>query len=90
MTRLARAGTREAMLSDTVKFARAAGLSQHRYAADARLKLDLINDHLAGKEMEVGRFYQRRADWLASVIKKVNLPNCGTLPDFGNFRVSND
>jgi peptide/nickel transport system permease protein len=28
MTRLARAGTREAMLSDTVKFARAAGLSE--------------------------------------------------------------
>jgi sugar phosphate isomerase/epimerase len=24
-------------------------------------------------------------DWLSSVIKKVNLPNCGTLPDFGNF-----
>jgi sugar phosphate isomerase/epimerase len=24
-------------------------------------------------------------DWLASVIRKVNLPNCGTLPDFGNF-----
>jgi len=23
--------------------------------------------------------------WLASVIKKVGLPNCGTLPDFGNF-----
>ena len=38
-----------------------------RYAADARLKSDLINDHLAGKEMEVGRFYQRRHDWLASV-----------------------
>jgi outer membrane protein assembly factor BamD len=31
------------------------------YAADARLKLDLVNDHLAGKEMEVGRFYQRRS-----------------------------
>src|SRR3546814_1975856 len=31
-----------------------------RYAADARLKLDLVNDHLAGKEMEIGRFYQRR------------------------------
>ena len=30
-----------------------------RYAADARLKLDLITDHLAGKEMEVGRFYER-------------------------------
>ena len=25
-------------------------------------------------------------DWLTSVIKKVNLPNCGTLPDFGNFQ----
>lgn len=23
--------------------------------------------------------------WLASVISQVNLPNCGTLPDFGNF-----
>jgi sugar phosphate isomerase/epimerase len=23
--------------------------------------------------------------WLSNVIKKVNLPNCGTLPDFGNF-----
>lgn len=40
-----------------------------RYAQDARLKLDLIKDHLAGKEMEVGRFYQRRHDWLASVIR---------------------
>ncbi len=26
--------------------------------------------------------------WLAGVMKKVNLKNCGTLPDFGNFRVS--
>jgi sugar phosphate isomerase/epimerase len=24
--------------------------------------------------------------WLAGVIKTVNLPNCGTLPDFGNFQ----
>ena len=39
---------------------------QSRYAADARLKLDLINDHLAGKEMEVGRFYQRSGKWLAA------------------------
>ncbi len=23
--------------------------------------------------------------WLAAVMKQVNLPNCGTLPDFGNF-----
>jgi outer membrane protein assembly factor BamD len=40
-----------------------------RYAADARLKVDLVRDHLAGKEMEVGRFYQRRGQWLASVMR---------------------
>ena len=40
-----------------------------RYAADARLKLDLINDHLAGKEMEIGRFYQRSGNWLASTYR---------------------
>jgi outer membrane protein assembly factor BamD len=39
------------------------------YSRDARLKLDLINDHLAGKEMEVGRFYQRRGQWLASTYR---------------------
>jgi outer membrane protein assembly factor BamD len=37
-----------------------------RYAADARLKMDLINDQIAGKEMEVGRYYQRAGQWLAS------------------------
>ncbi len=26
-------------------------------------------------------------EWLASVISEVDLPNCGTLPDFGNFRI---
>jgi outer membrane protein assembly factor BamD len=40
-----------------------------RYAADARVKVDLVKDHLAGKEMEIGRFYQRRGDWLASVVR---------------------
>ncbi len=39
------------------------------YAADARLKVDLVRDHLAGKEMEIGRFYQRRGQWLASVVR---------------------
>jgi len=28
--------------------------------------------------------------WLVGVMKKVDLPNCGTLPDFGNFRVSDE
>ncbi|MBL0924921.1 MAG: outer membrane protein assembly factor BamD [Sphingomonadaceae bacterium] len=40
-----------------------------RYAADANLKADLVRDHLAGKEMEIGRFYQRRALWLASSLR---------------------
>ncbi|MBM3821705.1 MAG: sugar phosphate isomerase/epimerase [Verrucomicrobia bacterium] len=27
--------------------------------------------------------------WLAGVMRKVKLPNCGTLPDFGNFNLGN-
>ena len=40
-----------------------------RYAADARLKIDLVRDHLAGKEMEIGRFYQTRGQWLGSILR---------------------
>lgn len=40
-----------------------------RYAADARLKVDLVRDHLAGKEMEVGRYYQTKGQWLASILR---------------------
>ncbi len=40
-----------------------------RYAADARVKLDLIKDHLAGKEMEIGRYYQRSGQWLAATYR---------------------
>ena len=44
-----------------------------RYASDARIKLDLVRDHLAGHEMEVGRFYQGRRNWLASAIRFRNV-----------------
>jgi outer membrane protein assembly factor BamD len=37
------------------------------YSQDAELKVDLIRDHLAGKEMEIGRYYQRREFWLAAI-----------------------
>ena len=37
------------------------------YALDAKLKIDMINDQLAGKEMTVGRWYLRRGDVLASI-----------------------
>ena len=40
-----------------------------RYASDARLKIDLVRDHLAGKEMEIGRFYERRGEWLAATLR---------------------
>lgn len=40
-----------------------------RYAADARLKLDLVSDHLAGKEMTIGRHYQRTGRWLAATLR---------------------
>jgi sugar phosphate isomerase/epimerase len=30
------------------------------------------------------------ADWLAEVITKVDHERCGTLPDFGNFRIKDD
>ncbi|MEM9060456.1 MAG: outer membrane protein assembly factor BamD [Pseudomonadota bacterium] len=37
------------------------------YARDAQLKLDLTNNHLAGKEMEVGRYYLKRGHYMAAV-----------------------
>lgn len=37
------------------------------YARDARLKIDLTNDHLAGKEMEIGRYYLKQREYLAAI-----------------------
>ena len=41
------------------------------YAQDLKIKLDLINDQLAGKEMYVARYYQKREKWLAA-LKRLN------------------
>ncbi|MEL7691226.1 outer membrane protein assembly factor BamD [Citromicrobium bathyomarinum] len=46
---------------------------QSEYASDARLKIDLVNDHLAGKEMEIGRFYERSGKWTAAQIRFQNV-----------------
>ena len=43
------------------------------YAADARLKIDLVRDHLAGKEMEIGRHYERSGKWIAAQIRFQNV-----------------
>ena len=37
------------------------------YAQDARLKLDLTKDHLAGKEMEIGRYYLSQNNYLSAL-----------------------
>jgi outer membrane protein assembly factor BamD len=37
------------------------------YARDATLKIDLTEDHLAGKEMEVGRYYLTRGDYIGAI-----------------------
>jgi outer membrane protein assembly factor BamD len=38
-----------------------------RYAVDARSKLVLVQDNLAGHEMMIGRYYQRRGQHLAAI-----------------------
>ncbi len=40
---------------------------QTEYARDARLKLDLTLDHLAGKEMYIGRYYQKQGKHIAAI-----------------------
>ncbi len=37
------------------------------YARDARLKIDLARNHLAGKEMSIGRWYMRQGQYLAAI-----------------------
>lgn len=37
------------------------------YARDARHKIDLVRDHLAGKELEIGRYYETRGLYLAAI-----------------------
>lgn len=37
------------------------------YARDAKLKVDLTEDHLAGKEMAIGRYYQDRGEFVAAI-----------------------
>jgi outer membrane protein assembly factor BamD len=37
------------------------------YAANAKRKLEVARDQLAGKEMETGRFYQKKRDYIAAI-----------------------
>lgn len=46
---------------------------ESEYARDAELKMDMVRDQLAGKEMEIGRYYLKRNEHLAAInrFKKV-------------------
>ncbi|MGE0230164.1 MAG: outer membrane protein assembly factor BamD [Flavobacteriaceae bacterium] len=46
---------------------------QSEYAADAREKIIIARDQLAGKEMEVGRYYQNRGSYLAALNRYRNV-----------------
>jgi outer membrane protein assembly factor BamD len=37
------------------------------YARDAKFKMDLCRDHLAGKEMQIGRWYEGQGQYLAAI-----------------------
>jgi outer membrane protein assembly factor BamD len=39
------------------------------YARDAKIKLDLTIDHLAGKEMDIGRYYLARLNYIAAAAR---------------------
>ena len=38
-----------------------------KYARDAKVKIDLAYDHLAGKEMDIGRYYHTQRQYLAAI-----------------------
>jgi len=40
---------------------------ESRYSRDASLKIDLARDHLAGKHMEIGRYYLDQGEYLAAI-----------------------
>jgi len=57
-------GTEQAMLALQEVVTRFPNSS---FASDARLKIDLCRDHLAGAEMEVGRYYQKQHLYQAAI-----------------------
>jgi len=64
---------------------------QLKLAADG---LRQLSEYAAGHEMNVivenHGGLSSDGNWLTSLIKTVDLPNCGTLPDFGNFPPETD
>lgn len=64
--------------ADEVAKAGAEGLrALSEYASSANINI-IVENHGG---------YSSDGQWLSSVMRSVNMPNCGTLPDFGNFCV---
>jgi len=67
--------------ADAVKTAVVDGLGRlTEYAQKSKINI-IVENHGS---------YSSDGKWLSDVMKQVNNPYCGTLPDFGNFRVSAD
>jgi len=65
--------------SNDVSMAAIDGLSRlSEYAAQDNINI-IVENHGS---------YSSNGSWLANVMKKVNMDNCGTLPDFGNFCIT--
>ncbi len=63
------------------KAAAADGLSKLSEFAKT-MKINVIVENHGG--------FSSNGKWLTEVIQQVNMPNCGTLPDFGNFCIRRD
>jgi sugar phosphate isomerase/epimerase len=62
---------------------------QQKLAADGLRRLtEFAEKHNLSVLVENHGGLSSNGDWLAGVMKLVDHPHCGTLPDFGNFRVS--
>ncbi len=60
-------------------------------AADGLRRLSEFGDqHKINVIVENHGGFSSNGEWLAATIKQANHPRCGTLPDFGNFRINKD
>ena len=64
---------------------------QQKLAADGLRRLSEFGaQHKINVIVENHGGLSSNGKWLAGVIQQVNMSNCGTLPDFGNFRLEED
>lgn len=61
----------------------------YRAADGLRALTEFATDHEINVIVENHGGLSSNGQWLAQVMKTVDLPRCGTLPDFGNFNLGN-